>query len=162
MTHVTCRLTAKNRDQHRNPMLGNRVWATLPFYIERDSQETAEMVIGLKRQRPTSCCYAHEQVCVQLSTSADSVTNPRICCYAPCCGAAAADRRPASRAATGREWPSPQRQTRGSGVPRPDGTDRRTDARQFLRPFSAYYAGGANNCLSPIERRSFPLTLNNL
>jgi len=30
MTHVTCRLTAKNRDQLRNPTLGNRVWAT--FY----------------------------------------------------------------------------------------------------------------------------------
>jgi len=29
MTHVTCRLTAKNRDQLRNPALGNRVWATL-------------------------------------------------------------------------------------------------------------------------------------
>ena len=29
MTHVTCRLTAKNRDQLRNPTLGNRVWA--PF-----------------------------------------------------------------------------------------------------------------------------------
>ena len=28
MTHVTCRLTAKNRDQLQNPMLGNRVWAT--------------------------------------------------------------------------------------------------------------------------------------
>ena len=31
MTHVTCRLTAKNRDQLRNPTLGNRVWAT--FFI---------------------------------------------------------------------------------------------------------------------------------
>jgi len=30
MTHVTRRLTAKNRDQLRNPMLGNRVWAA--FY----------------------------------------------------------------------------------------------------------------------------------
>ena len=30
MTHVTCRLTAKTRDQLRNPTLGNRVWAT-PF-----------------------------------------------------------------------------------------------------------------------------------
>ena len=30
MTHVTCRLTTKNRDQLRNPTLGNRVWAT--FY----------------------------------------------------------------------------------------------------------------------------------
>ena len=29
MTHVTCRLTAKNRDQLRNPTLGNRVWASL-------------------------------------------------------------------------------------------------------------------------------------
>jgi len=31
MTHVTCRLTAKNRDQLRNPTLGNRVWATFLF-----------------------------------------------------------------------------------------------------------------------------------
>ena len=28
MIHVTCRLTAKNRDQPRNPTLANRVWAT--------------------------------------------------------------------------------------------------------------------------------------
>ena len=28
MTHVTCRLTAKNRNQLRNITLGNRVWAT--------------------------------------------------------------------------------------------------------------------------------------
>jgi len=28
MTHVTCRLTAKNRDWLRNLTLGNRVWAT--------------------------------------------------------------------------------------------------------------------------------------
>ena len=26
------RLTAKNRDQLRNPTLGNRVWATFPFF----------------------------------------------------------------------------------------------------------------------------------
>ena len=31
MTHVTCRLTAKKRDQLRNPTLGNRVWATFIF-----------------------------------------------------------------------------------------------------------------------------------
>jgi len=31
MTHVTCRLTAKSRDQLRNPTLRNRVWAT--FFI---------------------------------------------------------------------------------------------------------------------------------
>jgi len=31
MTHVSCRLTAKNRDQLRNPTLGSRVWATFTF-----------------------------------------------------------------------------------------------------------------------------------
>jgi len=31
MTHVTCRLTAKNRDQLRNPTLGNREWASFTF-----------------------------------------------------------------------------------------------------------------------------------
>ena len=33
MTHVTCRLTAKNRDQLRDPALGNRIWATFTFLI---------------------------------------------------------------------------------------------------------------------------------
>ena len=33
MTHVTCRLTAKNRDQLRNPTLGNRVWAASYPYL---------------------------------------------------------------------------------------------------------------------------------
>jgi len=32
MTHATCRLTAKNRDQLRNPTLGIRVWAIFTFY----------------------------------------------------------------------------------------------------------------------------------
>jgi len=36
MTLITCRLTAKNRDQLRNPMLGNRVWATF-FSVRRTS-----------------------------------------------------------------------------------------------------------------------------
>jgi len=30
MTHVTCRLTAKNRDRHT---LGNRVWDTFTFFL---------------------------------------------------------------------------------------------------------------------------------
>jgi len=32
MTHVTCRLTAKNRDQLWNTTLGIRVWATFTFF----------------------------------------------------------------------------------------------------------------------------------
>jgi len=33
MTHIICRLTAKNRDQLRNPTLGNRVWTTFTFLL---------------------------------------------------------------------------------------------------------------------------------
>jgi len=32
LTHITCMLTAKNRDQLRNHTLGNRVWATFTFF----------------------------------------------------------------------------------------------------------------------------------
>ena len=32
MTHVTCRLTAKNRDQLRNHKLSNRVWSNFTFF----------------------------------------------------------------------------------------------------------------------------------
>jgi len=35
MTQVTCRLTAKNRDQLRNPTLSNRVWASFTFLPRR-------------------------------------------------------------------------------------------------------------------------------
>jgi len=35
MTHVNCRLTAKNRDPLRNPTLGNREWDYLYlFYVD--------------------------------------------------------------------------------------------------------------------------------
>jgi len=34
MTHITFRLTAKNRDQLQNPTFGNRVWATFTFLPE--------------------------------------------------------------------------------------------------------------------------------
>ena len=33
MTHVICRLTAKNRDHLRNPTLCNGVWATFTFLL---------------------------------------------------------------------------------------------------------------------------------
>ena len=39
MTHVTCRLTAKNRDQFRNPTLGSRVWATFTFADDSSENE---------------------------------------------------------------------------------------------------------------------------
>jgi len=33
MTHVTCRLTVKNRDQLRDPTLGSRVWTTFSSQV---------------------------------------------------------------------------------------------------------------------------------
>jgi len=36
MTHVTCRLTARNQNQLRNPTLGNRVWATFTFFLQEE------------------------------------------------------------------------------------------------------------------------------
>jgi len=56
MNHVTCRLTAKNRDQLRNPTLGNRVWATSTFLrgcdqqtdrqTDRQTKRTTSVAIG--------------------------------------------------------------------------------------------------------------------
>ena len=63
MTHVTYRLTAKCRDQLRNPMLGNRVWATFfscLFYVNFRSvtnwlncsqPNSAELDCGVHRTR---------------------------------------------------------------------------------------------------------------
>jgi len=47
MTHVTCRLTAKNRDQLRNPTLGNRVYTFLRyiFKVPETVATTAERII---------------------------------------------------------------------------------------------------------------------
>jgi len=39
MTHVTCRLTAKNQDQLWNSTLGNRVWATFTFLLSSEEQQ---------------------------------------------------------------------------------------------------------------------------
>ena len=52
-THVTCRLTAKNRDQLRIPMLGNRARATYIF----------KMVDGRHFGRPLSI-----DICTALAT----------------------------------------------------------------------------------------------
>ena len=43
MTHINCRETAKNRDQLRNPTLGNRVWTT--FTCRRD-ETTSEATLS--------------------------------------------------------------------------------------------------------------------
>ena len=45
MTHVTCRLTAKDRDQLRNTTLGNRVWATFYLYLFLQEAYSASTVV---------------------------------------------------------------------------------------------------------------------
>jgi len=65
MIHDTCRLTAKNRDQLRNPTLGNRVSATLlllQLYIHVKPAEVDSKLVGnpfaVHTRRPT---YAHRR-----------------------------------------------------------------------------------------------------
>jgi len=46
--NVTCRLTAKNRDQLRNPTLGNRVWATFfTLTLSSDIRIGADVTTGV-------------------------------------------------------------------------------------------------------------------
>ena len=54
MTHATCRLTAKNRDQLRNPTLGNRVWASCSR-IERRGGFSAPACRAVASQSPGQC-----------------------------------------------------------------------------------------------------------
>jgi len=61
MTHITCRLTAKNRDQLRNPTLGNRLWARF-FILGVLDTTSLSSAFYVSRQRGTA----------------------RICCCAPC------------------------------------------------------------------------------
>jgi len=54
MTHVTCRLTAMNRDQLWNPTLGNRAWATFTFTHEgRFAFSSLTLLIGQQEGHPT-------------------------------------------------------------------------------------------------------------
>jgi len=57
MTHVTCRLTAKNRDQLRNPALGNRVWATFTFITGR-CYSSAVLAMALCPSVSVSVCLS--------------------------------------------------------------------------------------------------------
>jgi len=60
MTHVTCRLTAKNRDQLRNPTLGNRVWATFAFFsinISAAPRIYHELINSLALRPSSSCSH---------------------------------------------------------------------------------------------------------
>jgi len=54
MTHVTCRLAAKNRDQRGNRTLGSRVSATFTFFLYRRSAKNARESFRLMAYVPRS------------------------------------------------------------------------------------------------------------
>jgi len=51
MTHVTCWLTANNRDHLRNRTLGNRVWATFTFLLKitKSRRVSLAVIVGIDR-----------------------------------------------------------------------------------------------------------------
>ena len=55
MTHVVCRLTAKNWDRLRNPTLGNQVWATFTLCVRVRVRVCACVWSGRVRCRSTRC-----------------------------------------------------------------------------------------------------------
>jgi len=68
MIHVTCRLTAKNQDEHRNPMLSNRVWATffIVSYLQKQNTEELTESASWNDSRPLSLstcsvCFLQER-----------------------------------------------------------------------------------------------------
>ena len=56
MTHVTYRLTSKNRDQLRNPTLGNGVWATFTStFLGCIAMHSIRCGLLLPTSRPEGC-----------------------------------------------------------------------------------------------------------
>ena len=75
MIHVICRLTGKNRDQLRNPTLGNRVWATSTFlYINSDL--VSYRCVPDPRCALTCCEHSTRNVTEQLPGRRQSAATP--------------------------------------------------------------------------------------
>jgi len=68
MIHVTCRLTAKNWDQLRNPTLGNRVWATFTFlqheYVAQVYWQQLVLVYGVVGVLVFLSVWSEVQTCI--------------------------------------------------------------------------------------------------
>jgi len=84
MTHVTCRLTAKNRDQLRNSMLGNRVWAT--FFTNNSLKSsksnekrvsTSQLIFSGKRNRKCTASQSEKPPHARTDGQPRNINNPR-------------------------------------------------------------------------------------
>jgi len=84
MTHVTCRLTAKNRDQLRNPTLGNRVWATFTFtystYIQGGRKNLRVDNFATVRGRKACDMSKVSKFCLQKKYETKMSVKLNICC----------------------------------------------------------------------------------
>ena len=74
MTHVTSRLTAKIRDQLRNPTLGNRVWATF-FTITCTATHRATQQLSLA----TTISRIAQHICMNGTLRRDFPDVARFC-----------------------------------------------------------------------------------
>ena len=77
MTHSTCRLTAKNRDQLRNPTFGNRVWVTSVVKVDRRirwhyTTTILRLRIGARLTRYRNCKFHNG--CRTISQHADGIS----------------------------------------------------------------------------------------
>jgi len=78
MTYVTCRLTAKDRNQLRNPTLGNRVWTTFTFlrrWTARRDVLVKLLCVG------TSCSTKPEQIEVMELEGHSRSTCNKLCTF---------------------------------------------------------------------------------
>jgi len=113
MTHATCRLTAKNRDQLRNPTVGNRVRTTITFF----ELLVCNFLVDFCPSLAHCALFNERKVGVQLPASAVNVTLLAL----PLLRRRPCSNRSISRADSS-NTPPPQR--------RSEGTDRQTRLRK--------------------------------
>ena len=90
MAHVTCMLTAKNRDQLRNPTLGNRVWTTFFTRLNRGTYNVTQSVVIVEMEFHTTHHAGRSSLPGDCCSSAEC--SPVVCSF--CAIAAAVPPRP--------------------------------------------------------------------
>ena len=76
MTHVTCRLIAKNRDQLRNPTLDNRIWATFTFLHGDKTDYKTQLEVDGKPVRECLRPGTHAGTHAQTDGQPENITPP--------------------------------------------------------------------------------------
>ena len=140
---VKCETTLT--DQCRLKSTATRRWEDAFSRALKPASAAGSLSAKASAHRPTtrwiSLCSASYVGCQRDTT--------RICCWAPCCGAAAA----VDRYRAARKTLNSKRAARRSCGGIMEKTDRRTDVRPFRRPCSAYYASSVNKRRSLLRFR---------